>query len=62
MLPITRCVDIGDRVVVQVPSFLGRVGTIVELEDEDRVAVRLDPGGHGGPVVWCRLGDLIPLK
>ena len=54
--------DIGDRVVVQVPALRGRVGTIVELEDENRVAVRLDPGGKGGPVVWCRLRDLIPLK
>jgi hypothetical protein len=62
VLPITPCVEIGDRVVVQLPSLLGRVGTIVEIEDEDRVGVRLDPGGQGGAVVWCRLRDLLPLK
>jgi hypothetical protein len=55
-------VDIGDRVVLQVPSLLGSVGTIVEIEDEDRVAVRLDPGGKGGAAVWCRVRDLLPLK
>jgi hypothetical protein len=51
-------VQIGDRVVVQVRVFLGRVGTIVEI-DHERVGVRLD---DGAATIWCRLSDVAPLK